>query len=73
MTNSNIVRTPWTPAQVSRLNRWQTSGIFHPFTCGKRDGHEGEGILTATINGWVCQECDYTQDWAHDFMANGFK
>jgi hypothetical protein len=22
--------------------------------------------LVATVNGWICPTCDYTQDWAHD-------
>lgn len=26
--------------------------------------------LVATINGWICPTCDYTQDWAHEFMAS---
>lgn len=62
------VRAPFTPDQVAALNRWQTTRPVHPFTCGNRDDHEGEGILTATPDGWTCPECDYAQDWAHDFM-----
>ena len=23
--------------------------------------------LVATVNGWICPTCDYTQDWAHAF------
>lgn len=67
------VRAPFTVRQVAALNDWQASGRFHPFTCGKRDDHQSEGVLVATREGWVCEEpgCDYTQDWAHDFMAEG--
>ena len=25
--------------------------------------------LIATENGWICPVCDYTQNWAHNFMA----
>lgn len=29
----------------------------------------GQHALVATADGWVCETCDYTQDWAHAFMA----
>lgn len=72
---------PWTDEQVAALNRWQTSGEFHPFTCGS--GNRGDdahvahakqfggdfGQLVATRDGWVCPVCDYRQTWAHWFMA----
>lgn len=72
----STVRAPWTDEQVAALNDWQTSGRFHPFTCctegtGCRDRlgtDNNERALAATNNGWVCPTCDYTQDWAHDFM-----
>lgn len=34
-------------------------------------GSEGGdlGILIATESGWVCPHCSYTQDWAHESMA----
>lgn len=25
-------------------------------------------ILVATMDGWICPTCDYTQDWAHELM-----
>lgn len=28
-----------------------------------------ETSLIATEKGWVCPVCDYTQNWAHDFMV----
>lgn len=59
------VRAPFTPQQVYYLNEFQDAGFMHPFTC--RCGAN----LIATEAGWICNECDYTQDWAHDFMANG--
>jgi hypothetical protein len=59
---------PWTAEQVDALNKWQRSGHVHPFTC---PGHEGGGDrdLVATRAGWICCHCDYTQKWAHGFMA----
>ena len=50
--------------------------VTHPFTCANRgNGHHGEeggdtGVLIATLTGWVCPHCDYTQDWAHPMMAS---
>lgn len=67
------MKAPWTDEQVKSLNEYQHSAPFHPFTCGKRDGHQSDGVLIATNDGWTCPEpgCDYTQDWCHDDMANG--
>lgn len=68
MTNSGIVRAPFTPEQVERLNKWQQCGVVHPFTCGNPDCRSD---LVATPDGWKCPNCNYIQDWAHAFMANG--
>ena len=57
---------PFTPEQVKGLNEYQKSGRMHPFTCGTDDCRCD---LIATEKEWVCPECDYTQDWAHDWMA----
>jgi hypothetical protein len=69
------VTAPFTLAQVKSLNAYQQSGYIHPFTCGsgrrKDAAHfDGEGVLLATADGWVCLFCDYTQDWAHAWMAD---
>lgn len=68
------IKAPFTPEQIEKLNHWQQSRVMHPFTCGS--GHrtdaqhaDGEGVLVATAAGWKCPYCDYTQDWAHDFMV----
>jgi hypothetical protein len=61
-----MLEKPFTESEVEKLNQWQTDGRFHPFTCGSADCRE---VLVATVDGWVCPKCDYTQDWAHDFMA----
>lgn len=64
----DIVFAPWTVEQVKSLNGFQKSGVWHEFTCG--NNHAMDDTLVATEAGWVCPNCDYTQDWAHDFMAN---
>lgn len=63
----------WTDEQVKALNELQTGERYgHPYTCPNRgDGkhrHNGndKGCLVATPDGWVCPDCDYTQDWAHE-------
>lgn len=70
-----ILRAPWTPDQVAALNAYQ-HGRFHPFTCCSavnpdncRDKFGFDAALVATENGWVCETCDYTQDWAHSRMV----
>lgn len=67
------IEAPWTDEQVAALNRWQKAAYVHPFTCGRQPRRplhrDGEGVLVATRDGWVCPDDDYTQTWAHDFMA----
>lgn len=64
----------FTPEEVASLNEYQQSGAFHPFTCGgdRTDAMhlDGQGILLATENGWVCPFCEYRQTWFHDWMGN---
>ena len=67
------IKAPWTDEQVEGLNAFQHSGVLHEFTCGKRDNHKGEGLLRATNDGWVCDECDYTQNWAHAFQVSDWR
>lgn len=65
--------TKWTETEVENLNRYQTSRAFHPFTCDNAVCRTKEplfGNLTATTDGWICETCDYTQDWAHAFMLD---
>jgi hypothetical protein len=65
----------WTPTQVANLHAWQRSPMSHPFTCPNRSDHpdvdNDSDMLIPTVRGWICQFCDYTQDWAHDFMLSG--
>ena len=81
---SERVTAPFSLDKVTSLNQYQRSGAFHPFTCGRcRDelgtgawpsdpyqGPRDERLLVATVAGWICPTCNYTQDWAHLFMAN---
>jgi hypothetical protein len=61
-----ILKAPWTPAEVDALNRYQSSGFVHEFTCG--GDHDGNRVLFATTEGWRCPTCGYRQDWAHSAM-----
>lgn len=65
----------FTPEQVKSLNEYQQARVMHPFTCGGNRTDEkhldGEGILLATEDGWICPYCDYKQNWAHDWMKDG--
>jgi hypothetical protein len=73
------IGAPFTPEQVANLEVFQRSGTMHPFTCANRgDGKHGNvdgdtGMLVPTVRGWICRYCDYTQEWAHAFMARGFR
>lgn len=64
----------FTPDEVESLNAYQQARVMHPFTCGgdrTDDNHlDGEGLLVATVDGWSCPYCPYTQSWAHDWMKN---
>jgi hypothetical protein len=76
MSIPEAVARPFTPDQVVALEAFQRSGRFHPFTCPNRgdDEHRDTGVdlgaLVPTVRGWICPYCDYTQDWAHGFMAD---
>lgn len=66
-----MLKALWTDEQVENLNKYQKAGAFHPFTCGNNGMpgyHAGQSDLVATKAGWICPLCDYTQDWAHEFM-----
>jgi hypothetical protein len=61
------ISAPWTDEQVTNLNAYQQGDVWHPFTCGNDSRHRD---LVATRDGWICPDCDYTQNWAHGFMAD---
>jgi hypothetical protein len=64
---ANLIRPPWTDAQVAALNRFQANPRFHPFTCVCGAGNEDP--LVATRGGWT-HRCGHTQTWALAFMAD---
>jgi hypothetical protein len=64
-----MTRAPWSQELVNALNAQQKDETRHPYTCGgnRTDAKhlDGEGVLVATPNGWMCPYCDYRQDWCH--------
>jgi hypothetical protein len=71
-TDRNVA--PWSADEVASLNGYQDSTVLHPFTCANHELHGSNRVeLTATVVGWMCLEpgCDYTQNWAHPWMADG--
>lgn len=67
------VRAPFTLTETDSLNGYQASGAGHPFTCGSDecpDGLAGREVLRAAEDGWHCDGCGYTQNWAWAFMAD---
>jgi hypothetical protein len=74
MSDKKYLQAPFTDKQVAKLRNWQRSPMVHPYTCRQRDDSHrwveefGDyGALLPTRRGWVCLDCDYTQDWAYDF------
>ena len=65
------VQAPFTAEQVASLNGYQRSGTFHEFTCGNDECPVVHATLVAAEDGWHCPSCTYTQDWAHNWMADG--
>lgn len=70
------VKAPWTEEQVKSLRRWQWSPNVHPYTCPNRtdsphEEHYGDlGGLRPTQTALVCDDCGYTQTWAHSFSVS---
>jgi hypothetical protein len=58
-----MIKAPWSDDIIVRLNAYQVAGVFHPYTCGN---DHCRSDLIATTNGWICDNCNYTQDWAHE-------
>jgi len=77
---SFMIKAPFTKEQVERLNWYQKESGWHPFTCGTPGCYETIAIgdrsfkqsteLIATEAGWICNQCGYTQDWAHESMLD---
>lgn len=64
---------PFTEEQVANFNDYQTSGVWHPFTCGRKDQHmqDQDDVLVARPGGLYCPHCPYEQNWMHVWMGNG--
>jgi hypothetical protein len=61
----------FTPDEVVNLDKHQHQSRYHPFTCPNHnddDHRQSLDCLIPTVRGWVCQFCDYTQNWAHETM-----
>jgi hypothetical protein len=69
---SKVIKAPFTPEEVDKLNNWQTLGYVHEYTCptGIADPYHPSRVLVATVRGWICKYCPYTQDIAVDDMLN---
>lgn len=71
---SETITAPWDTRTVRRLNQFQNLAWVHPFTCGNTV-HTRAPRLVAGTKGWTCPDprddgCEYTQNWAHGFMAD---
>lgn len=66
----NKIKAPWTEEQVRVLKWWQEDEPFHSYTCLNRgDGGHPEGSkLVPTTQGWICEYCSFTQEWAWFFL-----
>lgn len=64
---SHTIKSPFSPEQIASLEGFQECKSLHSFTCG-----DCGADLKPTQNGWICSvsDCEYTQDWCHDFMAD---
>jgi hypothetical protein len=54
---------PWTLEEIGILAERQLEAPLHPYTCGNNSRHQ---VLVPTKHGWICIDCDYTQDWAFE-------
>lgn len=58
---------PFNEDQISNINEFQKSKIFHNFTCSTCGSN-----LVASEHGLFCQECGkLVQFWVYEFVANG--
>ena len=58
---------PWNDWQVEMIKYHQSSGLYHPYTCGREHGEAT--VLAVRSEGFVCPVlgCEYTQKWCHSF------
>ena len=70
------MEAPFTQEQIDKLNEYQKSGRFHPYTCDRKSpncetklipkDYSKDGILIAMEDSWICPCGEYKQNWAHD-------
>lgn len=74
------IQAPFTVDEVQALERRQADERCHPYTCNashgthsacKLDSHPDTARLIPTTYGWVCQYCNYKQEWCllEDLLA----
>lgn len=63
------MQAPFSREEIIKLLNWQMT--MHPYTCAFRGDlpHRiiwgDKGTLIPTEEGWICVDCDFTQDWSH--------
>lgn len=67
--SDDFIHAPFSSEQVDALNKFQRLGYVHEFTCPNHHG-DADRALFATVGGWRCPHCDYSQDWAHPAMLH---
>ncbi len=72
--DNDRVKAPFTDEQVERINKFQESNAFHPYTCMgaycNRSKVPYGGRLIATNEGFICPCGKYAQDWCNSFMID---
>lgn len=63
---SDVRTVPFTDAECVAFNTYQQSSMFHPYTCGNDSTH---ALLVCSPGGLDCPDCDYHQEWMHEFTA----
>lgn len=57
-----------TEEDINKLNKFQNSGMYHPYTCCSFNGcnrrENNDGILIATKDNWICPCGKYMQNYS---------
>ncbi len=53
-----MIKPPFNNEIIKSFNKYQESGIFHPYTCGE---DSCSGILEVKTEYMYCPNCDYKQ------------
>lgn len=61
---------PWTDEEVDNINHFQSSGVYHPFTCNCPHPVRNSRLI-AYNDGLRCEHCGYRQAWVFGYMADG--